>query len=937
MSRAVDFNNNNLQYRFIDLDLSVVITLEDSDFLFIPGFQATDSKARLNVPRDLFSKLFYYSVNYPDLLRSDYTKIKYAMDSSGWFDASYSNAIVDASDQIITSSIYQNVKYDYIRFILKEITGTNSTNGLFRNTDRLLQNVVSFDSAFNSQIISILGTCGTVQSPKLNDSFYNNPGNVLIQSILANDNVIETDNEARRSSLVSSMTTNTTTFYNNSTSYYLVGTKTGETLQYCYFPIYLIPSKGSAITFIEYPDYTFYETALTTQKYTNIDTIFIAYQIHGTKVGSSYLYYYPIYLTNADGRQLIQFSDTELAGITFYTTNTTGHASASVTYPDYSAMLTTNALTPYYVNGTRTNDTYKQMYFPIYVKNPLLNGVTVTFTDASYAGYPLYTVSNEFGTSTLYTTITSNTDVFSIYATYLNCPTQYFTVYLNSATGRRAIQFTDASYVDMTFYTTDVQYDVAYSLRGTVLNGELKYYYPIYLTNKTGRTPIQFTDIDPTLTFYTTDTLAKDIQDNSYINYNTLSTGVPYFIYGTKTGTNIQQYYSVSLTTGIPITFVEYPLRTFFTNDINNYTYYNTATPNSTTPYFYYGTRNSNTGYHYPLYTINAPPHTFTISFSGVTLYSSTGSPSFIKRYEDFATNYTPTTAYSIQGTKTGTLSPYYYFPIYVYPGHLCTTPITFDNYPGITFYTNYDQINNQFYNFGFEYGDSLSVRVTYKPKYNSYMGKDVRDYSYEVYLDMGLENVFQTPYTALGDENTDSDVAQMSYAGTKIYTALGVGKSVIQYVLKNTILPSLYASPYSFYPTLNDISNVSFDMLNPTSSASKWYFSIFCRPRASGPNWNDAIGFDRFNTENTISSVNTWTSFSLSNLTWTNGTKTGLTWANILDLIIVPATTPYGYIKTNGQQQIMVMSINTDNTSYKGSICNVSVMFKDGRQVIMT
>jgi hypothetical protein len=201
----------------------------------------------------------------------------------------------------------------------------------------------------------------------------------------------------------------------------------------------------------------------------------------------------------------------------------------------------------------------------------------------------------------------------------------------------------------------------------------------------------------------------------------------------------------------------------------------------------------------------------------------------------------------------------------------------------------------------------------------------------------MGIENVFQTPYTVLGDENTDPAVAQISYAGTKIYTALGEGKSVIKYVLQNMILPSLYESPYYFYPTLNDISNVSFDMLNPTSSASKWYFSIFCRPRATGADWSAAIGFDRFNTENSISSVNTWTSFNLSNLTWTNGTKTGLTWANVLDLIIVPTETPYGYIKNNSQQQIMLMTISTDNTAYKGSICNVLVVFKDGRYVIMT
>jgi hypothetical protein len=312
-------------------------------------------------------------------------------------------------------------------------------------------------------------------------------------------------------------------------------------------------------------------------------------------------------------------------------------------------------------------------------------------------------------------------------------------------------------------------------------------------------------------------------------------------------------------------------------------------------------------------------------------------SPIFKLAYEDFArTTYNPTTPYYIYGRKTGTDVSDNYFPIYVnYPGHVCSTAITFINYPGVTFYTNYEQINTQFYPFDFEYGDSLSVRITYKPKYNTYLGKEVHDYSYEVYLDMGLESEFQVPYKALGDENTSGvSVGEITYYDTKIYSSLGVAK-VFHYILQNTVLPDLYSSPYHFYPTLQDISNVSFDTLSMASG--KWFISIFCRPRTQSDDSYDAIGFDRFDSENSVSLLNYWTSFNINTLTWTNGLHTGLSWANILDLVIEPTTTPYGYIKTNGQQQIMVLAFSTDNAVYTGSIRNILVEFKDGRQITMT
>ena len=949
MSRAVDFYDNTLKYRFIDLDLSVTLTLDEEDFLFIPGFKNTDSTARLNVPRDLFAALFYYNAIYSDLLLGDYTKIQYAMES--WTDVSFSNATVDVSNQIIPSSLYQQLKYDYIRFILKEITGNNSTSGLFRNTDKLLQNVVSMDALFNSQIVSILAECGTVLAPKLNTSFYNNPGRILIQSILANDNVIETDNAERRTALITQMTTNATTFYNNSTAYYFVGTVTGENSSYCHFPLYLSPTGRTAVTFTDV-SYTYYTDA-SFAHYTNLDTILIPYQVFGTVTvpDATQKYYYPVYLNNLNASKPLEF--TQYPGYTFYTEDVVGK-DVSGNYTNYSTLASNT--TAYYVYGTKTGETELQMYFPIYLDSS--GNIPVTFTDASYAGYPLYTRYNVYTPPTV-------TKKYTVKASYLDSSAQYYDVSLNPFSGSIPITFTDASLNGVTFYTANTNFktvytaftDISYSVYGTAF-GESSdlYYYPVYLQNDVGRTDISFTDVDLSgVKFYTTNTVGHDASSN-YANYLTsynamVNSATQYYVYATKTGTTYQQYYLVYLNqvaNSVAITFKEYPMTFYYTKNLNHYTDYDSvSTHNDVTAYYKYGSvtalNSGAAGYYYPLYTADTSPSTLTpITFvASVTLYTTTDglvpTPVFKLAYEAFASsNYNPTTPYYIYGRKTGTDISYNYFPIYVnYPGHICSTAITFTNYSGVTFYTNYEEINTQFYPFEFEYGDSLSVRVTYKPKYNTYLGKEVHDYSYEVYLDMGLESDFQVPYKALGDENTSGvSVGEITYYDTKIYTSLGVAK-VFHYILQNTVLPDLYTSPYNFYPTLQDISNVSFDMRS--MATGKWFISIFCRPRTQSSDSYDAIGFDRFDSENSVSLLNYWTSFDLNDLTWTNGLHTGLTWANVLDIVIEPTTTPYGYIKTNGQQQIMVLAFSTDDADYTGSIRNMVVEFKDGRTITMT
>lgn len=270
---AVDFSGSIINFRFIDIDVSVIITLESGDFLFIPGFNNTDSVSRINIPRDLLNNLFLYTLTYTDLSNSNWTHMKYSMNV--WPDISFCNSKVILSKAIQPNARNQELQYDYTRYLIREITGSIYMNGLFRNKDELLQKVIALDINFNTSVRSILSTCGTTLVPKDNSSYYNNPGRILIESILAQDNVMETDNVERRAALIQNFNDNINALYaaNNNVEYYILGKKTSGSIDKYYFPLYLdtssnrinplyIPVKFfSAVFFGEIVDlstYTFY-------------------------------------------------------------------------------------------------------------------------------------------------------------------------------------------------------------------------------------------------------------------------------------------------------------------------------------------------------------------------------------------------------------------------------------------------------------------------------------------------------------------------------------------------------------------------------------------------------------------------------------------------------------------------------------------------------
>uniref|UniRef100_A0A6C0JKC9 Uncharacterized protein n=1 Tax=viral metagenome TaxID=1070528 RepID=A0A6C0JKC9_9ZZZZ len=236
---AIEFSNNNITFRFIDIAVQVEIPLEFGDFNFIPGFPKSDSISRINLPIDKFSTLFYFNITKNDLDDNNFTNMFYAINSNSFNnseDIPFSNAIVDRATAVSPTFRYQQQKIDFVRHLLREITTSIYMNGLFSNRAQLVENITQLDASFNTLIMNKLNICGTIQYPRDNNNYYNNPTRILFENLLLENDVIEINNRDRRAALITTMNTlvNNTYTSNNNTSYYLYA-KVSNNASYKYF------------------------------------------------------------------------------------------------------------------------------------------------------------------------------------------------------------------------------------------------------------------------------------------------------------------------------------------------------------------------------------------------------------------------------------------------------------------------------------------------------------------------------------------------------------------------------------------------------------------------------------------------------------------------------------------------------------------------------
>ena len=258
---AIEFSNNNITFRFIDIAVQVEIPLEFGDFNFIPGFPKSDSISRINLPIDNFSTLFQFNITRSDLADNNFSNMYYAINSNSFNnskDISFCDSIVNRTTAISPTFRFQSLKIDYIRYLLKEITGSIYMNGLFSNRAQLVTNVQQLDASFNDLIIAKLNNCGTINYPRDNANYYNNPTRILFENILLENDVLEINNKERQTQLISTMNTlvNNTYSSNNNTSYYLYAQVGNNNPYKYYYPINI--SNGGTLT--TQFNYSFFKT-----------------------------------------------------------------------------------------------------------------------------------------------------------------------------------------------------------------------------------------------------------------------------------------------------------------------------------------------------------------------------------------------------------------------------------------------------------------------------------------------------------------------------------------------------------------------------------------------------------------------------------------------------------------------------------------------------
>ena len=277
-THSVQFDSNNVDFDLIAFsDLSGTMTSEFTfkDIFYQKGFTGADSSAVavIDVSASDYSNLFKLNIPIFDPSSGvvDTDSVRYLTKSAQWSDVSFSSADV-SSGAIFASHSNQTIKKDFLRSMLKDITGTTRLNNLFKNQNTMLTHIEGLDASFNAEIKSVLSAIegagwltdadyGVLQDNSTNYTFAGvfqnysagedisdisagyaslaantafskfNPLRILSSSILGEEDADETDefdisgtglgNSARRETLINSLKTQVDAFWSDisATSY----------------------------------------------------------------------------------------------------------------------------------------------------------------------------------------------------------------------------------------------------------------------------------------------------------------------------------------------------------------------------------------------------------------------------------------------------------------------------------------------------------------------------------------------------------------------------------------------------------------------------------------------------------------------------------------------------------------------------------------------
>ena len=161
-THSVQFDSNNVDFDLIAFsDLSGTMTSEFTfkDIFYQKGFTSDDSSAVavIDVSAADYSNLFKLNIPIFDPSSGvvDTDSVRYLTKSEQWSDVSFSSADV-SSGAIFASHSNQTIKKDFLRSMLKDITGTTRLNNLFKNQNTMLTHIEGLDASFNAEIKSVL-------------------------------------------------------------------------------------------------------------------------------------------------------------------------------------------------------------------------------------------------------------------------------------------------------------------------------------------------------------------------------------------------------------------------------------------------------------------------------------------------------------------------------------------------------------------------------------------------------------------------------------------------------------------------------------------------------------------------------------------------------------------------------------------------------------
>ena len=162
-SHSVQFisDSSNVDFDVVALDLSgqMTSTFTFKDIFYQRGFADSDSSsvAVIDVSAADYQELFKLNVPLydPSAGTVDTEQVRYLTQASGWTDVSFSSAEV-SDNPIFTSHMDQSIKKDFLRSMLKDITGTTRLNNLFKNQATMVGHIESLDSSFNEEVSALL-------------------------------------------------------------------------------------------------------------------------------------------------------------------------------------------------------------------------------------------------------------------------------------------------------------------------------------------------------------------------------------------------------------------------------------------------------------------------------------------------------------------------------------------------------------------------------------------------------------------------------------------------------------------------------------------------------------------------------------------------------------------------------------------------------------